>query len=54
MKLLLDTNAFIWWVVDDHQLGRKSRTDIANPMNDVYISNVSMFECSIKAKLGKF
>ncbi|HWZ65471.1 MAG TPA: type II toxin-antitoxin system VapC family toxin [Patescibacteria group bacterium] len=53
MILLLDTNAFIWWVSDDVRLGRKTRTDIANPANDVYISNLSMFECGIKAKLGK-
>lgn len=53
MILLLDTNAFIWWVSDDGRLGRKSRADIANPANDVYISNLSLFECSIKAKLGK-
>ena len=53
MIFLLDTNAFIWWVLDDIRLGVKARADIANPTNDVYISNLSMFECSIKAKLGK-
>ncbi len=53
MILLLDTNAFIWWVTDDARLGPKARTDIANPKNDVYVSNLSMFECAIKARLGK-
>jgi PIN domain nuclease of toxin-antitoxin system len=53
MILLLDTNAFIWWVTDDVRLGRRARADIANTTNDVYISNLSMFECSIKSKLGK-
>jgi PIN domain nuclease of toxin-antitoxin system len=53
MILLLDTNAFIWWVSDDARLGKKARADIANPMNDVYISNLSIFECGIKARLGK-
>jgi PIN domain nuclease of toxin-antitoxin system len=53
MILLLDTNAFIWWVADDARLGRRARMDIANPLNDVYISNLSMFECSIKSKLSK-
>jgi PIN domain nuclease of toxin-antitoxin system len=51
--LLLDTNAFIWWVADDARLGRKARMDIANPANDVYVSNLSMFECSIKSRIGK-
>ena len=53
MILLLDTNAFIWWVSDDVRLGRRARANIASATNDVYISNLSMFECSIKAKLGK-
>ena len=53
MIILLDTNAFIWWVSDDVRLGLKARATIANPTNDVYISNLSLFECSIKSKLGK-
>jgi len=31
MTILLDTNAFIWWVADDKRLGNKARVDIANP-----------------------
>lgn len=53
MVILLDTNAFIWWVSDDKRLGTKSRGLIANPANKVYVSNLSIFECSIKVKLGK-
>jgi PIN domain nuclease of toxin-antitoxin system len=53
MIVLLDTNAFIWWVTDNVRLGRRARAAIASSTNDVYISNLSMFECSIKAKLGK-
>ena len=53
MIILLDTNAFIWWISDNVKLGKKSRKDIANPNNDVYISNLSMFECAIKVSLGK-
>lgn len=53
MIILLDTNAFIWWVSDDTRLGRKARAAVAGSTNDVYISNLSLFECSIKAKLGK-
>jgi PIN domain nuclease of toxin-antitoxin system len=51
--ILLDTNAFIWWVSDDKRLGTKSRGLIASPSNKVYVSNLSIFECSIKVKLGK-
>ena len=53
MILLLDTNTFLWWVSDDNRLGKKARADIANPANDVYVSNLSIFECGIKAKLGR-
>ena len=53
MTILLDTNAFIWWVSDNKRLGKKSRDLIANPNNKVFVSNLSIFECSIKVKLGK-
>ena len=53
MILLLDTNAFIWWVTDDRRLGDKAKQEIANSNNDVYISNLTLFECSIKSKIGK-
>lgn len=53
MTILLDTNAFIWWVSDDLRLGVKARSLIANPANKVYISNLSLLECSIKVRLGK-
>jgi len=53
VKILLDTNAFIWWVSDDKHLGKKSRGLIANPTNKVFVSNLSIFECSIKVRLGK-
>src|SRR5665213_1455504 len=53
MNILLDTNAFLWWIADDTRLGRKARDDIASRQNNIYISNLSLLECSIKAKLGK-
>lgn len=53
MTILLDTNTFIWWVADDTRLGPKARGNIANPANNVYISNLSLLECSIKVRLGK-
>jgi len=40
-------------VADDKRLGKKSRDLIANPSNKVYLSNLSLFECSIKVRLGK-
>ncbi len=53
MAVLLDTNAFIWWVADDKRLGSRARAAIANPDNNIFISNLSLLECSIKVRLGK-
>jgi len=53
MTILLDTNAFIWWVADDKRLGSKARAAIATPDNNLFISNLSLFECSIKMRIGK-
>ncbi len=53
MILLLDTNAFIWWVHDDARLGSSARRDIANPANAVFISNLALHECAIKVQRGK-
>lgn len=53
MVILLDTNAFIWWVTDDPRLGTRARALISNPANKIYVSNLSMLECSIKARVGK-
>lgn len=38
---------------DDKRLGAKSRSLIANPTNKVFVSNLSLFVCSIKVKLSK-
>lgn len=53
MTLLLDSNAFIWWMNDDKRLGQKAKAAIANPLNKVYLSNLTLLECSIKMKIGK-
>ncbi|MHB1865160.1 MAG: type II toxin-antitoxin system VapC family toxin [Candidatus Saccharimonadales bacterium] len=53
MIVLLDTNAFVWWMLDDPRLGTKAKKDIATPSNDIYVSNISLLECSIKVRLGK-
>jgi PIN domain nuclease of toxin-antitoxin system len=53
MILLLDTNAFIWWINDDVRLGKRARADIASPLHKVYVSNLTLFECSIKVKIKK-
>lgn len=51
MSLLLDTQAFLWWVTDDPKLSRKARVAIAD--QPCILSIVSCWEMSIKVSLGK-
>jgi len=53
VKLLLDTQAFLWWVEGTPALGRRARTAVANPDNEVFFSIASCWELAIKLSLGK-
>lgn len=53
MKLLLDTNALIWWFSDDPRLGPRTRSLIADSDSTVLVSIVSLWEVSIKHRIGK-
>ncbi|MEA5256424.1 type II toxin-antitoxin system VapC family toxin [Arcicella aquatica] len=53
MKLLLDTHTFIWFVENDLNLPGKLKTEIENPVNEIYISVVSLWEIAVKVSLGK-
>lgn len=52
MRLLLDTHALLWSLMDVSRLGDRS-DDIADPRNDVFVSTVSLFEIMIKVRIGK-
>ena len=52
MRLLLDTNALLWWLADEG-LTAHARDVIADPENLVVVSAVSAWEVSIKKALGK-
>jgi PIN domain nuclease of toxin-antitoxin system len=52
LKLLLDTNALLWWLEDNPRLG-EARTRVQTNPSDVLVSVVSLWECVIKAKTGK-
>jgi PIN domain nuclease of toxin-antitoxin system len=54
MKLLLDTNALIWWMDDEPMIGREARQLIANPANTVISTVVSLWEITMKWRVGKF
>ncbi len=54
MKILLDTNALIWWMDDEPMLGREARQLIANPAHIVLSTMVSLWEITMKWRVGKF
>jgi PIN domain nuclease of toxin-antitoxin system len=53
VKLLLDTNALIWWLQDDTRLGPKARSLISDPVARLFVSVVSLWEITIKWRVGK-
>lgn len=53
MNLLLDTHVFLWWDRRDRALNAEARALIADPANQVFVSAASIWEISIKRRLGK-
>jgi PIN domain nuclease of toxin-antitoxin system len=53
MRLLIDTQAVIWYVDQDHLLSTTAHTAITDPANDLLLSAASVWEIGIKVGLGK-
>ena len=52
MRILLDTHVFLWYTKSDRKLSAKSRSMIQNA-TEVYVSSASIWEATIKVRLGK-
>lgn len=53
MKLLLDTNALIWWLHDSVRLGPRTKQLIADPGTEIIVSIVSLWEVTMKWRVNK-
>ena len=54
MRVLLDTNAFLWWVsAGADRLGERARWAIEEPDNTIFLSVASAWEIAIKSELGR-
>ena len=53
MRILLDTQAFIWFVENDKQLPSKIKMDLEDLDNTIIISIASLWEMTIKMTLDK-
>lgn len=53
MRFLVDTHALLWALGEPSALSAASRGAIADPSNLIMVSNASLWECAIKASIGK-
>ena len=52
MRLLLDTQIYLWCVNADNALSKQAKCIISDA-SEVFVSSVSLWEMAIKIKLGK-
>ena len=53
MRVLLDTHAFLWWLVDSARLSRIAYQVNADKGNDIVVSAASAWEITTKHRLGR-
>lgn len=53
MRVLLDTDVFLWWITDDPKLPPSVRKIIADGKNELFFSAASCSEIAMKAHLGR-
>jgi len=54
MRVLLDTHALLWFLLNDSRLSATAKSAISDPANEVAVSPASYWEIAIKVALGKF
>jgi PIN domain nuclease of toxin-antitoxin system len=53
MKILLDTQIFLWYITKDQRLPVAMLQSIRHTENEVYLSVVSLWEVIVKYQIGK-
>lgn len=53
MKFLLDTHVFLWYLSGAKALKPRARDLLRDPLHQVYVSPVSLWEALVKHHLGK-
>lgn len=53
MKVLLDTNIIVWWLLDRNRISPAARTAMSDADNFVFASAASAFEIAVKQRIGK-
>ena len=44
MRLLLDTHIWLWSLIEPHRLGNRTRGDLQDPQNELWLSPISTWE----------
>jgi PIN domain nuclease of toxin-antitoxin system len=44
LRLLLDTHIWLWSLIDPHRLGSRTREELRDPQNELWLSPVSTWE----------
>ncbi|MDO8672015.1 MAG: type II toxin-antitoxin system VapC family toxin [Dehalococcoidia bacterium] len=53
MRYLLDTHAFLWWIMADPRLSTRAMEIVRDAGNEIWFSAASAWEIAIKARLGR-
>jgi PIN domain nuclease of toxin-antitoxin system len=53
MRFLVDTHALLWALGEPGTLSREARGALADPSNLIVVSSASLWECAVKASIGK-
>lgn len=53
MRILVDTQCWLWWTASPDHLGRRASDLIAEARHPLYLSAASSWEIAIKVSLGK-
>ena len=53
MKLLLDTQVWLWWFASPENISHSAMDAIEDPKNELYFSSASSLEIAIKVRLKK-
>lgn len=54
MNLLLDTQALLWFLLDDSRLSEKALANMVDTDGLIFVSPASLWEIAIKIRLGKY
>jgi len=53
LRILLDTNVFLWTVAGDRKLGRKTARLLEKADTELWLSPISLWECLLLDRVGR-